>query len=523
MKKFYLTGLILISLTCATAQTTLTLDQNNASAKISDNGVFFNDPASSGPGYEIPKGDGNHTSYAMALWLTALDGSSALHAACNRFESAVDMFPGPIADDYTSTYYTDNFGSAIWKVSKAQIDFHKANYTSSGYIPIDEIANWPGNGNTAEGVADQLAPYIDINDDFVYDPLSGDYPYIQGDEAVYVILNDAADVHFNTGGTPLEAEIHLMFFQFITSDDVNNTTFMNATVYNRSSNDYTEFRLGVYLDFDIGFFNDDFVGCDSTKNLIYGYNSLDFDPGGSGQPGYGANTPAFGVMYLNQNIRSAMYYNNSGAANGDPAVPSDYVGYMNSTWKNGQPLYYGGNGFDTGTTTEVDFMFTGNPNTGVGWSEVAEGHISGDRRMVMCRQPSNLDAGTTACVDVVFIYSRNGTTAYGNAEDLSNVADAIQNFYDNNVQACTNIFTGIKEDIEASTISIYPNPTNGNINIEAEGTFALRVLSLDGQLVANLGEFSNFINADLDLENGIYLLEISCESGRSIHKVQFLR
>ena len=518
MKNISALLLAALSFSAFSQTTTLILDQNNAAVSLSDNGVFFNDSESMWHGYEIPKGEGNHTAYSMSLWVSALDGSGSLHTACNKFTTAFDMFPGPIADDYESDYYADNFSPAIWMVSQEQIDYHKDNYDSPGYTADDAIANWPGNGDPTEGVAEQLAPYVDVNDDFTYDPMDGDYPYIQGDEAVFVILNDVRDIHEVTGGEQLGIEIHLMFYQFNAADDINNTTFMNATIYNRSANDYSDLRMGVNLDFDLGYHSDDFVGSDSTRNLMYVYNGSNLDA-----EGYGENPPAFGAMYLNHELASAMYYNNSTGANGDPNTAVDYNNYLHATWLNGAPLLYGGDGYTAATTmTETDFMFSGNPSTGDGWSEISAGNDSGDRRMVMSKEGVSLAAGDYLCSDVAFIYSRNGETNLENAEDLKNVADFVQDFYDSDIQPCSNIFVGVEEK-EMADFSVYPNPATNNLNIVADGTYQLQLYAMDGQLIQNLGTHNGTTTIDLNLANGIYLLELNSDLGRQLKKIQIQR
>lgn len=68
--------------------------------------------------------------------------------------------------------------------------YHQNNRASSGYQPIEVIANWPAHGDVSKGQAYYLAPFVDNNNDGDYNPLDGDYPKIKGQQAIYYIYND---------------------------------------------------------------------------------------------------------------------------------------------------------------------------------------------------------------------------------------------------------------------------------------------------------------------------------------------
>ncbi|MBK9590753.1 MAG: hypothetical protein IPO32_04325 [Crocinitomicaceae bacterium] len=331
MKATFLITVLLLSVT-SHSQTQMQLDGNNVNASLSNYGTFFNDLMNSNAGYEIPKGSGNHTTYAMSFWMTGLETDSTLHAACAGY-SGHDLFPGPISNDYNSADYILDYGNSMWRITREQVNYHIANYTATGYVPDAAISEWPGNGNTADGIAAQLAPYLDANGDQIYNPLDGDYPYFQGDMAVYIIMNDEAQPHMNTGGTAFGIEVHALFYQYASSDaEINNTTFLNAKVFNRRDTNYVDFRFGLFMDTDIGNATDDYIGSDSIRSLAYGYNGSSTDPGSGGQPGYGTNPPAFGAKMLNEGAGSITHFN---SGSGFPSAPNsilDYYTFMSATW-----------------------------------------------------------------------------------------------------------------------------------------------------------------------------------------------
>jgi len=75
------------------------------------------------------------------------------------------------------------------------------------------------------------------------------------------------------------------------------------------------------------------------------------------------------------------------------------------------------------------------------------------------------------------------------------------------------------EETLSSDINVYPNPTNGLLNIEGQGTLKVSVSNLLGQM---LQETTAEGNATLDLsqyESGIYLIRIETESGVMVQKI----
>ncbi len=97
-----------------------------------------------------------------------------------RQMGAWDFWTGPLdtitgsSDSATAVNY-DRF----WKIDYNMIQSFLINYQNSnvqnGTYEIPEaIATWPahGYGNNTR----QLAPFVDINSDGVYNPMNGDYP-----------------------------------------------------------------------------------------------------------------------------------------------------------------------------------------------------------------------------------------------------------------------------------------------------------------------------------------------------------
>lgn len=78
-------------------------------------------------------------------------------------------------------------------------------------------------------------------------------------------------------------------------------------------------------------------------------------------------------------------------------------------------------------------------------------------------------------------------------------------------------------EVNASNVRLYPNPTNGILNIEGEGAMNISVMNTLGQKVF---ETTATDNATIDLngcESGIYMIQIKSESGTMTQKVNVQR
>jgi hypothetical protein len=75
------------------------------------------------------------------------------------------------------------------------------------------------------------------------------------------------------------AEVHCMVYVFSDIDNpaLNNTIFVNYMVINRSQDVLSELRFSVFADADLGYWGDDYVGCDTTRNMAFIYNGDDND------------------------------------------------------------------------------------------------------------------------------------------------------------------------------------------------------------------------------------------------------
>jgi hypothetical protein len=557
MKKVLLTLTVFTALSISSFAQTLanaSLDINQVKAMVNSNGDLFWDHSTSK--FEVPKGNGTKTIFAGTLWIGGLDAGGQLKEAAQTYrQTGEDFFPGPIMTTYTTA--TDSLWNKVWKINRSTIDSFRLGLFSS--VPT-AIATWPGNGNVALGQAAQLADYVDINGDQVYDPNGGDYPCIKGDQAVFAIFNDARNVHTETGATSLHVEFHMMLYAYKALGTwLDTTVFLNYKMFYRSSTPLHDVYIGSWMDFDIGAYDDDFVGCDVGRNLFYGYNG-DANDGASPTPGpgtFGANPPAQGVVFLRGPLANAgdgvdnnrngtidesgevclmnkfIYYSNNFSITGNPQNATHYYNYLTGFWTDGSPLTYGGTGY--GGSTVADFMFPGSTDPlGWGtnmvpqapWDEVLSMNTPSDRRGFGSSGPFTLQGGEEMCLDFAFVYGRGTLGPVSSIADMQSKADSARAFYFANAPCtCTINPLAVNEISTELSFGVYPNPASENVTITynaLKGNATLEIYDMTGNLVGT--EIITKASTVVDLKKfsaGIYLIRIS--DGKSSGAAKILK
>ena len=182
-----------------------------------------------------------------------------------------------------------------------------------------------------------MAPFKDMDGDGDYDPNQGDYPYyditnelcplnyvgdpnyiptptmeselyddyfggilvdqvLKGDETLWWVFNDKGNVHTESEGSAIGMEIRAQAFGFATNDEINNMTFYSYEIINRSTYELTNTYFCPWVDTDLGYAWNDYVGCDVERGLGYCYNGEPTDDGGP--EAYGEQPPAIGVDFF---------------------------------------------------------------------------------------------------------------------------------------------------------------------------------------------------------------------------------
>ena len=266
--------------------------------------------------------------YAGSLWLGGFDAEGQLHLAAQTFGgTGADYFPGPLSTTTAQITWDEcQEHDEIHHVKRQEVVRHLAHQQAvaegveavqfpNGYVTPGSFLDWPAHGNLAAGQAFNLAPFIDVDGDGLYDPESGDCPrfdvdagtscpegfadVLHGDEAHFWVFNDAGNAHSESGGAPLGVEIHGQAWGWDANlHPASNITFYTFNIINRSSHSYSDFSVGWWADADVGTATDDYVGCDVSRGLGYAFNGNAVDLPSSWSSGYGTTPPAVGIDFV---------------------------------------------------------------------------------------------------------------------------------------------------------------------------------------------------------------------------------
>ncbi len=511
---------------CSPASGSSDLNVNNVRARINTGGDMWWDMTSAAR-YEIPRGSRRTSMFASALWIGGLDVDRNLKLAAQRFrQDGQDYWTGPLTIAQGPNWGQADIDAQVckdydkhFKITKKEV----LDFKASGEI-TDVIKSWPAHGDVTKGQSRFLAPFFDKNGDYRYSTDDGDYPYydftnslcptdpknqnpdgtwkpldptmettegivkggilvdqvLKGDQTLWWVFNDKGNDHTESGGASIGLEIRAQAFGFSTNDEINNMTFYTYEIINRSTYTLKDTYFSQWVDPDLGYAGDDYVGCDVGRGLGYCYNGRATD--GAGQYyAYGDNPPAVGVdffqgPYMNPDsidnpklvsgnptvesvngvnfgngivdderfgMRRFVYYNNSGTGiNGEPDKASDYYNYLRGIWRNNQPMTYGGNATNF-PGVQCDFMFPDDTDPlflgtrgiivpGALWNEQTANNAPADRRFMQSAGPFTLRPGAVNYVTVGIPWAQALSGGpWASVQLLREVDDKCQALFDN--------------------------------------------------------------------------------------------
>lgn len=476
---------------CPSANARKVMEFNNVSALLEQGGLLFLDRSIGRSAYEVPKGGNARAIYGNSLWMAGKTGDDVLKAATIvAFRTQGEEFwPGPLRpgglatiDEATCVEYDKFYTANRTEVLAFYNDFLADGAVSS--VPTN-IANWPAFGPDGQA----LAPFYDADGDpLTYTPENGDMPWYQfkktatelpcgndrrvtiyGDNTYWWVFNDNGNVHTESQGQPIGMEIHAQAFAFNTDDEVNNMTFYNYELINRSTQTLFGTYFGNFFDCDLGYYLDDYTGCDVSRGLGYVYNGDNYDDPNSGAANYGLNPPAIGVDYFEGpyqdndgtdnplvtlysaaiasggipykgigigygdgvvdnerfGMRKFMTYTGIGAPNAnmsDPDNAAQAYNYLIGLWRDGSQPCWGGSGYPglAGVSTiQVDYMYFNDTDPyywasrGITtdqsvnpWREDLHGNTPGDRRFIESSGPFTLLPGAYNNITIGIVYAR---------------------------------------------------------------------------------------------------------------------
>ncbi|HZV68013.1 MAG TPA: hypothetical protein VFG10_00630 [Saprospiraceae bacterium] len=476
---------------CAPATMSYDLAINNVRARLLNGGDMWWDLKIGQ--YIVPKVDpalgvpGVSSLFAGAVWLGGFDDAGNLKIAAQTYRTPPtnpnDFWPGPLSTIGTTGADTCLNWDRFFIVKGVTIERHIQAFKAAelGGFPFDcesvsdELKKYPARGNPywsnfyefdLPNDTQGLGAFFDADGDNIYDPCAGDYPAIEvrgcptesnfPDEIVFWVYNDAGNVHTNTSGKPIRMEVQVQAFAYATNDQINDMTFYRYKLINRATSSIDSTYFGMWVDPDLGCSADDFVGCDTSRSMMYVYNQdeTDGNVGCDCSAGAGATTtycndvPILGVDYfrgprkpvrgidtfriadlpldkllypnvpydtierigdslivfdidmlVELGMSSFTYHVRGDAGNWpsamwDPQTDIEFYRYLSGSWRDGSPYTFGGTGYNIGATERLKYSFTGDPNNTVDWSMCSAGFQQEmDPRTVQATGPFRLDPG----------------------------------------------------------------------------------------------------------------------------------
>lgn len=379
--------------TPATFEYSAFIDINQIRMGVTNLGSFASDMETGNAGLEFPKGSGKTAVYAAGLWLGARVGGETRVALA---EYSSEYQPGAMFGGFP-----DDPNLAEYKV-----------YKLDRVYPDDATRN-AALGDYTSGAVPYGAPPVLILPDGSLD--------ILGDQMLWAIYNDAnpASHHNHAGSTaPLGVEVQQTTFAFNRPGPLGKTVFIRFKIRNRGFNSLDDLVVGFWSDPDIGTFNDDHAGCDTPRDVGYGYNATNSDGV------YGSAPPAVGHVLLR---------GPTATAGGPPLVMTAFTAYLNGTDPSSPAeAYYRLEGLNadgspiidptTGSTTQ--YMYSGNPVAVIGWIDPS----AVDRRLLVASGPIHMASGDEQVIDCAIVIGQGNDRLSSVTAMLCGV-DGARNFY----------------------------------------------------------------------------------------------
>ena len=570
------------------------LDINDVTALITDNSQQHWDATSGKSKYFSNKQNDQSPLFNSALWIGGFANSTNLRIAAMTYrQTGVDFWPGPLnaADSALTDNATSLAYDKVWKVNRFDIanfiyNWNVGNVQNGSYSVPASIVTWPGNSPYP---GQTLAPFVDYNSDGIYNCMQGDYPLIKGDQMIWSVYNDNANKHSETVSIHnIGIEVHASAYAYtcpsIADSNVvlNNTTFYNYQIYNRSQNQITQTYIGLWEDTDLGNYADDYIGCDVSNDFGYTYNGDGYDEDTYEGTGYHHNLPVFACNILSGPFADAgdgidnnhnciideagekcmmsgfsSYNNTSDNRNGNPGTfngtgPMGYYNLLRSVWEDGaQSISYGNLGLNaiSASAPACKYLFPGNTDpygfglggncsspiaapTTLPWTEGnVSGNNPGDRRMMVNVGPFTMQPGGMYELYYALVFTQDSATCDSNSTCL--IARATQDnnrvkhwFNTNTYPSCLSLVgVGIKQNITPQlNLKLYPNPANTNVYIElgtSQKNVTIEIFDMLGGLVRGYqyAELDKYATIPVsDLQSGVYMVKVKSADGFAITK-----
>jgi len=507
------------------------LDANNISSHFWNTGVFNQNTISGNTaGFEWPKGSGKTAMFTAGLTMAAIiNGQFAQVSASYRGEYS----PGKMQNN---TAYSDE----TFKLYKVSAGDNNSN---------PDYANWGlmvPNG----------APYVDVNNNGAFD--SGiDIPGVKdAKQTIFICMTDGfaseriSGEGFGGGvASPLlGCEVHMTAWAYSTSPYLNDCQFIKYQIINKSNNVWDRTFFTFFVDPDLGNGDDDYIGCDVSQNLGYGYNATNNDLV------YGTAPPAVGFLLLKgAAIKSGSQTTELGMTsftNYEYSIPaySCLIGNVTYSYNLMRGLKSDSSQWINPQTMQpTKYVFSGDPETGTGWNDGSNvitncggsltgssiNYSAGNRNFILSTGSNALKVlpGEKQTIVLSQLIAQ-GTNNKNSVTRLKGYAEAVQKFYNENISTSISYEPNAIPD-KFSLSQNYPNPFNPattiDVNISSAVDTKLRVYDVNGKEVAILingflqpGSYKVSFNG-ANLPSGVYFYKLEIKDASVVKKMILMK
>ncbi len=503
-----------------------TLAGNNIKSYIYNSGIFNQDRSSSSTrsGFEWPRGQNK-----FAIFTSGINIAGYVN---NQLRMCVASYAGEYVSGYSNNgiFYTDS-----------RFKFYKIR-RGDNFINNPDWLNW--------GIMVPFgAPYVDVNNSGHYE-FAIDTPGVRGaSQTIFICLTDGDTTQhkvgegFGGGTKPMYSEVHLTAWCY-DNPGHEDIQFLKWEIVNKGIYPWNSSRFSIHCDGEIGYSDDDYMGCDTSRSLAYVYNADNYDNLESTPWAYGYNPPAVGIVSLNcipktLPVSSMITFYVSTSTPG-PACEKE---------PNGEPMgaYNLMRGLKKDLTPWVvpninpplttKYCYSGDPESGTGWTEY-HGKIAncgglltgdftypnyaGDRNFVLSHGSDNLTVNVNDTVRVL------AAQLIARGSNNLNSVTLLKQLTDKARQLCQNGFViginSISNEVPSkfNLYQNYPNPFNPVTKIKFDlpksGNAIIKIYDVLGREVTTL--INEKLNAgtylvDWDASNypsGVYFCKIESEN-----------
>ena len=459
---------------CDPAEARIDLDINNVRARLMTGGDMWWDIGASIAQYEVPKGTRKNALFAGSVWIGGYTTDKQLKVAGQTYrQNGNDYWPGPLnrinnipSIDAATCSAWDRF----WKIDRVTVNKFREVAQAGGGLNTAEfrpIMEWPARGNVnaiGNGGGNltledrEYAPFVDVNGNGIYDPNNegeSDYPDIFGDQFIWWVFNDRGNIKNMSQTEAIGIEVQASAFAFATKDFLNDATFYNYRLINHGATQLDSTFISTWTDADLGWYKDDYIGCDTTRGLGILYNGLPQD-GQSAPDHYGNYVPMVGVDFFRGpqkyidlgngqfdtvllNMEAFTYYDNNWDNRiGNPSNGIHMYNYMTGSSRNGQRFVndFQGPGVEAkglGSGPVTKFLFPGEPNNRETWSECSCQNPPDDRRFIHSAGPFSLRPGAVNDITIGAVWVADvGGCPNTSFRKIRAADDQAQALFDNN-------------------------------------------------------------------------------------------